>query len=173
MNKEDFKELVKAVYNNACNKGFHDEERDIRVSMQLISDEVAELHDAHRHGKLFEQCDKPITNFTCFEEETADIVIRIMDNIGEYKVDVDDAFEVWENETEFCSNRVELFNISIFCYKLNQLLTSQYYDLGNTAGIIISMIETLSIKHGYSIWDSIERKMAYNAIRPRLHGKKF
>ncbi len=171
MNKEDFKDLVTKVYDNACNKGFHDNERDIRVAMQLVSDEVAELHDALRNGKLFEQCDKPITNFTCFEEETADIVIRIMDNIGGYKTDVDVVFWYMEEDRTFDNSIL----ISINCYTLNSILFSEIL-LNNPAssfGDIIGLVERISIKHGYSIWDSIERKMAYNTTRPYLNGKKF
>jgi len=63
-----------------------------------MHDEVSELHEAWRNGKLHEFCDKEqkmrdegIEPLTCLEEELADIVIRALDSAAFLGVDIGSA----------------------------------------------------------------------------------
>jgi len=77
--------VAKQMYQVATEHGFHEGETIGEVSNSRMSEfianlhgEVSELWEAHRDGKLFAQCNKPVA-LTCAEEELADIIIRAMD----------------------------------------------------------------------------------------------
>lgn len=79
------------VYQVACEKGWHDdddgEDAFVERSCNNLHDEVSELHEAWRNGRLRQQCDKPIP-LTCLEEELADIAIRVFDDARHLNVDI-------------------------------------------------------------------------------------
>ena len=164
MTRKEFKELAKDIFDNAESKGFHEKKRDIETVIMLIIDEISELHTAYRKGNLFEQCDKPIDNFTYFEEETADIVIRLIDMSVEFGVDLDEIYP------DFYT--LYLSNISQVCYKLTENLINLEVK-ETTIKVVIEMIIQLSKDRGYDLWQSIKKKHEFNKTRPRLHGKKF
>lgn len=63
-----------------------------------LHDEISELHEAWREGRLRQPCDKAKkmeragTNIlTCLEEELADIVIRVLDNAVHLNIDIEGA----------------------------------------------------------------------------------
>lgn len=56
----------------------------------LLHEEVSELYDAHRKGKLDKQCDKSVA-MTCAEEEVADILLRGLGTAYALGVDPDEA----------------------------------------------------------------------------------
>lgn len=177
MNKEKFEQLAKEIYGNAVKKGFHDKKRSWEKAMMLIIGEVNELHDAYRDGKLFSQCDKAVTDFTYFEEESADIAIRVMDTMMEYNVDLGiiyDNFELFISEYDKGHIEIPLKkdDVSEYCYELISLLSSDM-GINNLFALVLAITNVVSATSDYNLWDSIERKMAYNATRERLHGKKF
>ena len=69
-------------YYNAQVKGFHDEPREFGTAMALIHSEVSEALEAHRNG-----------DWENVAEEFADILIRVFDAAGAYKIDLDRAVE--------------------------------------------------------------------------------
>lgn len=86
-------ELSKAAYDNAKAKGFHAIDGDTILDYARwtanIHEEVFELWEAARKGKLKGPCDKATLDdikrdefLTCEEEELADIIIRVLDTAG-------------------------------------------------------------------------------------------
>ena len=84
-------EIADAVYDNARQKGFHpvEQTRDqfIEAMCNNLHDEVSELHDAWRNGKIDEACPKEV-ELTNLEEELADVVIRALDDARHLGVDI-------------------------------------------------------------------------------------
>ena len=97
-------EIADAVHANAREKGFHDDgltrEQFVERHSNLIHNEVSELHEALRAGKLDSLCDKTekmlalgLPALTCAEEEYADIVIRALDQCRRLGIDIQRAIE--------------------------------------------------------------------------------
>ena len=93
--KTSLNELSKLAYQNAVDKGFHDDDYD-KSTVELyakwtanIHGEVSELWEAARKGELKKPCDKSAyTPLTCEEEELADIIIRVLDTAGARSIDI-------------------------------------------------------------------------------------
>lgn len=96
------KEMAKAVYDLAVEKGWHDgnesEDAYVERACNNLHDEISELHEAWRGNRLRYFCDKTekmkelgIKPLTCLEEELADIVIRAFDNAERLGVDIESA----------------------------------------------------------------------------------
>lgn len=95
----EIKEVMKAVHNNAREKGFYEKEKNIGEMLCLIHSEVSEALEADRNDQYckantdvlngwvqdddFHKYYKEKVKAT-FEEEMADIMIRVMD-LCEYK----------------------------------------------------------------------------------------
>lgn len=75
-------QLCIQAYETAKTKGWHDEERETGTILALIHSEVSEALEADR------KCDKEN-----FEEELADVVIRIFDLCGSRGIDLEQAIE--------------------------------------------------------------------------------
>ena len=89
-------ELAKEVHENAKNHGFFDTEKNIGEMLALIHSEVSEALECDRKDKYFKRLQLPLSNYAqlpnltfqiqfaqdvkdTFEDELADIVIRVMD----------------------------------------------------------------------------------------------
>lgn len=70
--------LQAEIHNNAVAHGWWDNERPIPETLCLIHSEVSEALEAYRKG-----------DFENFREELADVVIRILDACGGYKIDLE------------------------------------------------------------------------------------
>ena len=73
-------ELVRLCHDNAKEKGFWDEKREVGTILALIHSEVSEALEAHRNG-----------DGENFAEELADTVIRIADLCGGHGINLEDA----------------------------------------------------------------------------------
>lgn len=93
------KELSKEIHVNARNKGFYDKERNIGEMIALIHSEVSEALEADRNGKSCSCSPTEVNRLEVpdvfkysfqtnikdsFEDELADIMIRVMD-LAEHK----------------------------------------------------------------------------------------
>lgn len=99
--KTSLNELSKLAYQNAVDKGFHDDDYE-KSTVELyakwtanIHGEVSELWEAARKGELKKSCDKASfmedqlgESLTCEEEELADIIIRVLDTAGARSIDI-------------------------------------------------------------------------------------
>jgi len=68
--------IAQAVHDNACNKGFWDQERNDGEAIALIHSELSEALEALRAGN---PPDDKVPTFSGVEAELADVIIRIMD----------------------------------------------------------------------------------------------
>ncbi|WP_430508365.1 MazG nucleotide pyrophosphohydrolase domain-containing protein [Rossellomorea marisflavi] len=73
-------DLCTEAYNTAKSKGWHDEKRETGTLLALIHSEVSEALEADRKGDQEN-----------FEEELADVVIRILDLCGSREIDLEEA----------------------------------------------------------------------------------
>ena len=73
-------DLCTEAYNTAKSKGWHDEKRETGTLLALIHSEVSEALEADRKGDQEN-----------FEEELADVVIRILDLCGSRGIDLEGA----------------------------------------------------------------------------------
>lgn len=103
-----------------------------------------------------------------FEDELADIVIRIADLCGGYGLEI--------NEEPFD----DIWNERLIPEQLFLLVGYLYnarmgdgeigsFNLGGAVSLCFFIAET----HGIDLWRHIELKLAYNETRPRLHGKNY
>lgn len=93
--------LAKEVHENAKGKGFFDSERNIGEMLALIHSEVSEALECDRKDRYFKTQQLPLSNYEqladsefqtefakdvkdTFEDELADIMIRVMD-LAAYK----------------------------------------------------------------------------------------
>jgi len=89
-------ELAKQIHENNKAKGFFEDEKNIGEMLCLVHSEVSEALECDRHGKYFKKLQYPIWNLNplpdgifkaqfendvkdTFEDELADIMIRVMD----------------------------------------------------------------------------------------------
>lgn len=99
----DLKQISKEIYENAKAKGFWDKERNLGEMLMLIVSELSEAMEADRNGKFY---DKEVdfvrhnqgeffkTAFerhckSTFEDELADVVIRILDLAHSRNIDLE------------------------------------------------------------------------------------
>ena len=89
--------LAEAINKNAHEHGFCDWDETTDAYMNRacanLHDEVSELHESFRTGRLYELTEKPI-ELTYLEEELADIIIRALDTAQELGVDIHKAITV-------------------------------------------------------------------------------
>ena len=79
--------LVSAdIHNTSCEKGFYDSERNEGELIALIHSELSEALETLRSDPSTPS-DKPI-DATAFEEELADVLIRLLDYAAYRKVDL-------------------------------------------------------------------------------------
>lgn len=95
--------LVEAAHSNAVSKGFHENKKNLGEMLCLIHSEVSEALEADRSGSYFKgsiaevnSCeeDKFKASFLLnvkdtFEDELADILIRVFDLAGHLKIDLE------------------------------------------------------------------------------------
>jgi NTP pyrophosphatase (non-canonical NTP hydrolase) len=83
-------QIIEEAYKLNWEKGFHSstdtDDFVVEKSCNNLHDEVSELHEAWRNGKMREFCDKSdkmkelgLEPLICLEEELADIIIRAFD----------------------------------------------------------------------------------------------
>lgn len=80
------------AHNLAKSKGWHETKVPIADFCANIAGEVSELWEAYRKGILNTACEKSI-DLTNLEEETADVLIRVMDMAGALGIDLEHAVE--------------------------------------------------------------------------------
>lgn len=188
--------LRDAIHANAIEKGFYDEAHHDTHYLALIIEEIGEAISADRKGQranteayqaAINTHHRPIEEAYAtyikgsLEEEIADICIRLLDFAGHKQVDLtmdkEDMKEIEKVNNAFidkASNVDELTTYSLFSVAIN--LTSLIEGSGEMKSFILALIKLLDClsRHlGFGLLYHIKEKMAYNATRPRLHGKKY
>ncbi len=88
----DINKLIEKSHNIAISKGWWDEEREIPELIALIHSELSEALEEYRTGENLDiryENNKP----EGFVVELADVLIRIFDLSGKYKIDLKKALE--------------------------------------------------------------------------------
>jgi hypothetical protein len=175
--------LQKRIHAYALEHGWWEmgvDNREIEELVVLIVGEVSELHEAYRRGKLDAGCDKigpdgkPI--LTCFEDECADIVIRLLDMMAAHG-------EVVRPETH---RLPEYLSFSRQCFALVDRIMdiAKFWDYadnkkatlhsnstrGSFCSVVLSFVNLMCVVRGVDLWRSVEIKHEYNMSRPYRHG---
>ena len=178
--------LAVEIHANAVNKGFWDGEPDIEKFLMLIVCELAEAVEADREGQRanidwYSEVNAPWSDplrKVAFEkwmkdtpqDELADAAIRILDMVEHLGM---------TGEIAACQGVGSLFMAdSSFAGKVYRIV--RYMPSGRmhesfpihlkvVLGSIFAIAESLKID---LLWH-IREKMAYNATREKLHGKKY
>jgi hypothetical protein len=182
-------ELIERAHSQAKEAGWWDKPRNTGELHMLIVSECGEALEAHRSGKfskndMFESdwtllCNNPSDGEDLpdedgfkisfqrhikdtFEDELADIVIRIADWLGhcEYKA---------TNETFEKVSRAPM-NVGDALWKTTKAIA---LEMDITCEWAIASVFAIADDHGIDLWRHIELKLAYNRTRPRKHGKAY
>lgn len=186
-------ELAQQIHENAKAKGFWDETRNTGEIFMLIVSELAEALEADRKGKRADMKkfavghDGSITDEQwfplafqasikdTFEDEIADVVIRILDWCSYDKIDIDERL-LKISRISFSKNLYK--NIGESLMSTTTLISSAYIaeNRKEATALIASAVKScfrISEENGFDLLRHIELKMKYNATRERLHGKKY
>ena len=88
--------LAQEAHQNARRQGYYDDDSHPRHTpsvLALVHSEVSELLEAVRKGRAKEPCDKPIP-LTWEEEESADVILRMLDWMASRGIDIERAIRV-------------------------------------------------------------------------------
>lgn len=174
-----------------------DPNRNIGEMLMLIVSELGEALEAHRCGKFADWAayhnlcsttnkvtgDKADTVFNSsafsiyikdsFEDEIADVYIRLLDLCGYLGIEPDK--EVLTSVPKIQENVAQcLLRLS---YEISSMDNNGQYMNGylneNNYGYIFAYLREFCFKHDIPIEKHIEAKMAYNKTRPYKHGKDY
>lgn len=190
--KEKIKSLVDASYACACEHGFHDEHRSVSNYMMLVLSEIGEMVEADRKNRhadiscfttsgmeswttLFEKWIKDT-----FEDEMADVVIRLCDFCGslnvlpqmnDVMVDMSGEFVEFFGKKSVCEQCFALSYMVVDIEKSSH--TTDDTEICHHLGSTLSYIFEMARFHGIDLLWHVDRKMEYNEKRPRRHGKAY
>ena len=183
----DLNKLRDRVYKNACEHGFHDEEKSNAHWLMLVITEISEAVEADRKNKHADVVDfkKHELDSDAFyphffneyvkesvEDELADIVIRLLDFAGVRKINIDISHDIHYSKEYFDS-----FSFIGASYNLVQIVMDNDIieglmeeDIVNfSLSFVIQWCKYLNI----DIFHHIELKMRYNELRPYKNGKEY
>lgn len=189
--KERISELVSNSYRVAHQHGFHDDYHSPAHYMMLVLSEIGEMVEADRKNRRFDMglyrngFDSDVALFKryikdTFEDEMADVVIRLCDFCGslnvlpytnDVMVDMSDEFAKFWGEKSVCEQ----------CFALSSMVVDierASYDADDSEmrkrlGSTLSFIFEMANYHGIDLLWHVDRKMEYNESRPRRHGKAY
>lgn len=191
---QDLNTLAQRIHENAKAKGFWDAPRNTGEVFMLIVSELGEALEAHRSGKRADMAeinesisrgwaweDSPISFEhmfkqdikDTFEDEIADVVIRILDWCAYADLTIDIPLYEMHGDFDFPkdSNIGEvLLDITAWICRARRDVSIDTEACFNAAVILCC---NLADAQDFDLMRHIELKMQYNATRERLHGKKY
>lgn len=191
MNTEELNALKDRAYKTAVAHGFHEEVKSDAYYLGLVMSEAGEAINADRKGQhaatFFYTLDTekglPFKNSfewyikDSMEDEIADIVIRLLDFAGMkgYELDIASIDHVVSNHALLAFSVYELPGM---LFTIIGTLSDAFDEgiLGSCVSMTINIISDCFGKMTGSdkdLWWFVEKKMAYNELRPRLNGKKY
>lgn len=195
IDRDGVKGLVNRAFGIASSHGFHDEAHTNMHYMMLVLSEVGEMVEADRKSRhaqlsMFEEgIRQPQTKeheqahwmfvFETFikdtlEDELADVVIRMLDYLGDRKYEIR-AIDDLEYEFNECFGE---YTTVERCFFLSKLITeiddvALEGDIINNVYCILSFCFIFARLHGIDLLRHVDLKMTYNEQRARKHGKKY
>lgn len=194
----DLNQLSKEIHETAKSKGFWDGERNTGEIFMLIVSELGEALEAHRKGRFanleqFERvqewnspvdfADKFPKVFEgyikdTFEDELADVAIRILDfaafmkiNFTKHGIPIQNVQHIENVGEQLMAVNCQLVQAYFEHLELQSggKFDHQYYFLKNALGILFWICD----KNKIDLERHISLKMQYNKTRARLHGKNY
>ena len=186
--KERISDLVSNSYRVAHQHGFHDDYHSPAHYMMLVLSEIGEMVEADRKNR---HADIACFNTSCmeswttlfeslikdtFEDEMADVVIRLFDFCGslnvlpytnDVMVDMSEEFAKFFGDKSICEQ----------CFALSSMVVdverADDSEMRKRLGSTLSFIFEMANYHGIDLLWHVDRKMEYNESRPRRHGKAY
>lgn len=176
----DLNELRDRAYKTACDHGFHDAELSDAHCLMLVITEIAEAVQADRKGRHANaETFKRVNNaaLDCFEpffvsyikdtfeDELADICIRLLDFAGLFKLDIKEI----KPETRYTKSTA----FTRFSFELCTIMTNPTYTAEHIVNLCIANISYYCELNGIDLSWHIGQKMKYNELRPYRHDRKY
>ena len=189
--KERISDLVSNSYRVARNHGFHDDYHSPAHYMMLVLSEIGEMVEADRKNRHADvayyttSSGMGLASFESlikdtFEDEMADVVIRLCDFCGSLNVlpQMNDVMvDMYDEFAKFFGNK----SICEQCFALSSMVVDierSSYDADDSEmrkrlGSTLSFIFEMANYHGIDLLWHVDRKMEYNESRPLRHGKAY
>jgi hypothetical protein len=167
ISKESLAVMQNDIHQNAVAHGWWDggvASRNFNEILLLIVGEVSELHESFRLDTLLKPCDKKI-GLTCLEEEGADIVIRLLDAMGAYGVEIRSDVYPWPKDADTALGEI--------CFEIVETITDirrHRNEWDKYAEKVIGLTMTLLWQYRRDLIHAIDVKHEYNKTRPYRHG---
>lgn len=191
--KEKLDSLTTRAFDTACSHGFHDVERSNAHFMMLVLSEIGEMVEADRKSRRVKLHGDALDNTLRFndfvptfehlvkdtmEDELADVVIRLLDFCGNRGISL---FMGNDGIVDMQDKFVEMFgdmSVCEQCFYLSRVVTSigddaPAQDLPSLVACAISFCFEFATFHKIDLLWHIEKKMAYNETRAKMHGKNY
>lgn len=191
--KEKLDSLTTRAFDTACSHGFHDVERSNAHFMMLVLSEIGEMVEADRKSRRVKLHGDALDNTLRFndfvptfehlvkdtmEDELADVVIRLLDFCGKRGISL---FMGNDGIVDMQDKFVEMFgdmSVCEQCFYLSRVITSigddaPAQDLPSLVACAISFCFEFASFHKIDLLWHIEKKMAYNETRAKMHGKNY
>ena len=191
--KEKLDSLTTRAFDTACSHGFHDVERSNAHFMMLVLSEIGEMVEADRKSRRVKLHGDALDNTLRFndfvptfehlvkdtmEDELADVVIRLLDFCGKRGISL---FMGNDGIVDMQDKFVEMFgdkSVCEQCFYLSRVVTSIGDDapaqnLPSLVACAISFCFEFATFHKIDLLWHIEKKMAYNETRAKMHGKNY
>ena len=177
MTAEQINSYIKVAHDIAKEKGFWDDPPSEYQSIMLMVSELGEAVEAHRKNKKsvnkngfdalsgtlsFTDCFETYVKDT-FEDEIADIMIRLFDFLGFYEIE----FEEYVNDSYADDN---IF--SSLYYLCSCLIEMEDQNMYFVKGVI-KQCKLIAKLMDFDLEWHIEMKMRYNQGREYKHGKAY
>jgi len=142
--------------------------RPIKRLLMLVVTEIAEAAESFRTGSDFPMTDKDL-HLSNFEEEMADIGVRLLDMFSEFDVELnEDLVASWADNMIFDTSE-PLNTLYDLCSKV--VVNLDGVSLGDVLHSSLGGLFWISWAYQFDLMKAIELKMDYNDTRPFKHGK--